>query len=180
LYDRFQLKDDNNHEFKHIVDHKLTASGLMLTVKYTGDTEEERLQVPFLVLKKDVPLELARCIRDKVVQDSRQGHYNTWAKKVFKNHGRTIRRIRRYYNIDCMIRAQKNRTKSGMSRNQWNAAMPLREKYGIRIPQSIRQAIIFDDENNNTKWQDYMAKEIESLKKLDVFEFHPSNNKCPK
>jgi len=58
--------------------------------------------------------------------------------------------------------------------------MPLREKYGIRIPQSIRQAIIFDDENNNMKWQDYMAKEIESLKKLDVFEFHPSNNKCPK
>jgi len=58
--------------------------------------------------------------------------------------------------------------------------MPLREKYGIRIPQSIRQAIIFDDKNKNTKWQDSMAKKIGSLKKLDVFEFHPSNHKCLK
>jgi len=41
--------------------------------------------------------------------------------------------------------------------------MPLREKHGIRIPQSIRQAIIFDDKNKNTKWQDSMAKEIGSL-----------------
>jgi len=69
----------------------------MLTVKYTGDTEEETLQVSFLVLKKDLPLELARYIRDKVVEDSRRGHYNTWAKKVIKNHGRTIQRIQRYY-----------------------------------------------------------------------------------
>jgi len=71
LYDQFQLEGDNNYEFEHIVDHKLTASGLMLTVKYTGDTKGETLQVPFLVLKKDVPLELARYIRDKVVEDSR-------------------------------------------------------------------------------------------------------------
>jgi len=53
-------------------------------------------------------------------------------------------------------------------------------KYGIQIPQIIRRAIIFDDENKNTKWQDSMTKEIGSLKKLDVFEFHPSNHKCPK
>ena len=179
LHDQFQIEDDNNYKFERIIDHKLTASGLILTVKYAGDTEEKTLQVPFLVLKKDVPLELARYIRDKVVEDNRQGHYNAWAKKVIKNHGRTIRHIRRYYNIDCTIRARKNRTKSGMSWNQRNAAIPLREKYGIRIPQSIRQAIIFDDENKNTKWQHSMAKEIGSLKKLDVFEFHPSNHKCP-
>ena len=67
-----------------------------------------------------------------------------------------------------------------MSQNQRNAVIPLREKYGTRIPQSIRHAIIFDDENKNTKWQDSMAKEIGSLKKLNVFEFHPSNHKCHK
>ena len=105
LHNQFQLEDDDNYEFERIIDHKLTAPGLMLTVKHTGDTEEETLQVPFLVLKKDVPLELARYIRDKVVEDSRRGHYNTWAKKVIKNHGRTVRRIRRYYNINCVIRA---------------------------------------------------------------------------
>ena len=155
-HDQFQLEDDDNCEFERIVDHKLTASGLMLTVKHAGDTEEETSQVPFSVLKKDVPLELARCIRDKVVEDSRQGHCNTWVRKVIKNHGRTIRRIQRHHNIGCAIRAQKNRTKSGMSRNQRNAATPLREKHGIRIPQSIRQAIIFDDEtrmrNGKTPW----------------------------
>jgi len=40
LYDQFQLKDDDKYKFERIVNHKLTASGLMLTVKYTGDTEE--------------------------------------------------------------------------------------------------------------------------------------------
>ena len=94
LHDQFQLEDDDDYEFERIINHKLTASGLMPMVKYTGDTEKETLQVPFLVLKKDAPLELARCIHDKVVEDSRQGHYNTWAKKVIKNHDRTIRRIR--------------------------------------------------------------------------------------
>jgi len=90
LHDEFQLEDGDNYEFERIIDHKLTASGSMLTVKYTGDTKEETLKGSFLVLKKDVPLELARYIHDKVVEDSRQGHYNTWAKKVIKNHGRTI------------------------------------------------------------------------------------------
>ena len=71
LHNQFQLKDDDNYKFERIVDHKLTASGLMLTVKYAGDTEEGTLQVPFLVLKKDLPLELARHIRDKAVEDSR-------------------------------------------------------------------------------------------------------------
>jgi len=94
LHNQFQLEDDDNYEFERIIDHKLTASGLMLTVKHAGDTEEETLQVPFLVLKKDAPLKLAQCIRDKVVEDSRRGHYNAWAKKVIKNHGRTIQPIR--------------------------------------------------------------------------------------
>ena len=71
LHNQFQLKDDDNYKFERIVNHKLTASGLMLTVKYAGDTEEGTLQVPFLVLKKDLPLELAGHIRDKAVEDSR-------------------------------------------------------------------------------------------------------------
>ena len=47
LYDQFQMEDDKNYEFDLIADHKLTGSGLMLTVRYVGDTDEEMLQVPF-------------------------------------------------------------------------------------------------------------------------------------
>jgi len=180
LYDQFQHEDNEDYEFDKIVDHKLTTSGLTLTVKYIGETQDDVLEVPFKILKKDVPLELAKYIRDNVVESRRSGHFNTWATNVIKTHGRTVRRMRRYYNVGRTVRARKNRTKAGISRNQRNAAMPMREKYGIRIPQSIRQAILFDEQNKNMLWQDSVAKEINSLKTLDVFSFKSASHVCSK
>jgi hypothetical protein len=37
-----------------------------------------------------------------------------------------------------------------------------------------------DKQNKNTKWADAIAKEMEGMKRLDVFEFHSPGKRCPK
>ena len=46
--------------------------------------------IPFPILKHDVPVELARFIRDKVVEDKRGGYHNEWAKNTLKAHSRGV------------------------------------------------------------------------------------------
>ena len=62
-----------------------------------------------------------------------------------------------------------------MSKNQHIAQKaqqrPL-EKYGYKIPRNIREALLFDQINGNTKWADAIAKEMGSLERLGVFEYH--------
>jgi hypothetical protein len=49
-----------------------------------------------------------------------------------------------------------------------------REKYGIKIPNSVKAALAFDHEAGHTKWADAIAKEMTSLDQLLVFKYHPS------
>jgi hypothetical protein len=37
---------------------------------------------------------------------------------------------------------------------------PKRLKYGVQVPCTVKEAISFDSENNNTLWQDAMKKEM--------------------
>ena len=53
--------------------------------------DEAIVDIPFGVSKKDEPVIVARYIKEYVVEDKRQGDYNTWAKKTLKCHTRTIR-----------------------------------------------------------------------------------------
>jgi hypothetical protein len=78
---------------------------LVLKVRYyDDDISEHDLAVPFPILKRDVPLELARFIGDKVVEDRRGGHYNLWAKSTLKAHARGVRRLYHSYNVDPTYR----------------------------------------------------------------------------
>ena len=52
-----------------------------------------------------------------------------------------------------------------------------REKFGIVIPNSTREALLLDKINNDTKWGDAIAKEMNCLIHLDVFSFHPPNTR---
>lgn len=180
LLHQFNVEDEEDMEFDAIVDHSLTASGLTFKIKYLGMTEDEVLTVPFRIIKKDFPLETAKYIRQNVLEERRGGKYNAWAQATIKAHSRLIRRLHRHYNIGRTLRARKNRTKAGMSRNQRIAAIVNREKYGIKVPQNVRQALLYDTTNNNTLWSDAIAKEMTSLLKLNVFKFHSSTHKCSK
>jgi hypothetical protein len=126
LYDQFQMEDDEDSTFEQIVGHSVTSSGPTLKVKYCGMSEEEFLDVPFRILQRDVPLELAKYVRDNVIEEHRGGHYNTWTKHITKSHhGQTIHRLCRHNNI--------GRTIQTISYNQQSFVISDKEKYGIKI-----------------------------------------------
>ena len=56
----------------------------------------------------------------------------------------------------------------------------MREKYGIKIPNTTREALILDRINGENKWYDAIQKELIALEKLNVWKFHPSHHKMPR
>ena len=67
LHDHHQMHTDHDHTFHRICGHHFTNGSLVLTVKYLSDlTDSLTLNVPFSILKKDVPIKLAQCIREHV------------------------------------------------------------------------------------------------------------------
>jgi ribosomal protein L37E len=172
LYDPFQMEDDDDHEIDKIVDHVFKDGILILKVRYQGETKGEHvLEVPFGVLKKDIPLELAKYVQDHVLDEKRNGHYNQWAKKTIQTHGRCVRCLYRSYNIDKTIRANQ-------TRQARNAKIQDRVKYDIRVLRNTREALLLDKQNKNTKWADAIAKEMTALNRLDVFEYKSPSHAC--
>ena len=49
--------------------------------------------------------------------------------------------------------------------------MKLREKFGIRIPNNVKEALILDRINNDAKWKDVIEKEFGALEKMNVWKF---------
>jgi hypothetical protein len=147
------------------------------------DIGEHVLNIPFPVLKQDVPVELARFIRDKVIEDKRNGFYNTWAKNTLKTHGRGVRRLYRAYNVDASYRiyltrrAKANRM-SKNARNEMETKDKNKVKMGIKVPRNTREALLFDKIDKNSKWADAIFKEMAGLHRLNVFKFHAPNHKC--
>ena len=85
------------------MDHYFYKGVLTLKVNYlTIDDQQTTLEIPFGILRKDVPLELAKYIQENVVDEKRGGYYNTWSKNTIKAHGRCIRRLYRSYNVEII------------------------------------------------------------------------------
>ena len=55
-----------------------------------------------------------------------------------------------------------------------------KKKSGLKISQNTRQALLLGIANGNTKWAKTNAKEMEGMKRLDVFKFYPPNKECKK
>merc|ERR1712197_40357 len=55
-----------------------------------------------------------------------------------------------------------------------------REKFGIKIPNTIEEALKFDREAGNHKWAEAIKKEMDNLIRLNVFKFHPADKEFPK
>ena len=104
--------------------------------------------VPFGILKKDVPLELARYIKNKVVESRRRGYYSLWAKKIVTNNSRSIKRLRRIYRTSNMLNVLKTRrANANMSKSGINKKSIGKEKFGVQIPRNIKKALFFDKNN---------------------------------
>eukprot|EP00957_Ditylum_brightwellii_P211062 15365713-Ditylum_brightwellii.AAC.2 len=48
----------------------------------------------------------------------------------------------------------------------------MREKFGIRVPKSTREAMLLDKANGDNKWGDTIVKEMSTLERLCVFKYY--------
>ena len=48
-------------------------------------------------------------------------------------------------------------------------------KCGVRVPQTIEEALRFDEENGNDHWANAISKEMDTLNKLNCFSVAPTN-----
>jgi hypothetical protein len=55
-----------------------------------------------------------------------------------------------------------------------------RYKYGVQIPRNMAHAIELDEQNGNKLWQDAIAKEMNTLHKMQVFEILKQGERAPK
>jgi len=133
------------------------------------------------MLKKDRPIEVAKYIINNVIEESRRGQHITWAKNTIKSANHTIRRISRYYNIDRVERLIEKRKINvrRMSRNKRNQKQKRRIKFGIKVPNNVREALLFDRENKNTLRANAIKKEMTALDQAGVFEYKPNHHKIP-
>ena len=67
-----------------------------------------------------------------------------------------------------------------MSKNTRNAKLGPRNKFGCEVPQNTKQALLLDKLNNNTKWADFIAKEMGGLDRLGVFQYFDSGTRFGK
>jgi len=88
-----------------------------------------------------------------VVENKGGGMYGQWAKKIITGSNRTIRRLSRYHNVDRVMRMRKNSEISlklrRLSKNAQNQKKTNREKFGIKVPNCVRDALILDRINKN-------------------------------
>ena len=169
---------EEDYEFHSITNHRWQDGLLILTIELTSG---KSFEIPFNQIKKDRPLEVAKYIRKEVIEEKRGGPHEIWAKKIIKNANRTVRRLSRHYNIDRFIRlaSTKNIVIRRLSRNKRNENISNREKFGIKIPNSVKEALIFDRQNNNTLWGDAILKEMTALDQARCFKYYPPTYKVP-
>ena len=166
--------EEEDFEFHHIHSYKWEDGILNFTIELTSG---KRLDIPFSLIKKDRPMETARYIRNHVVEKSRNGYYGTWAKNILKQAERNIRRMKKYYNIDRIVRinSDKKITTRRLSGNKRNQQSKKRMKFGISIPNSVREALLLDSKNKNNLWSEAIKKEMTALDKAGVFQYKSPN-----
>ena len=163
----------------------MSTTNLTLNLKVRFDSGK-LFDIPFSVLKKDVPLELARYIKEHVVEQHHGGVYNTWSKRTIKKYSRVVRRLYQVHKIvvpDQAITTRRARNFRGANKlnrpsgNARRANQPQREKFGIKIPSNVLEALQLDADNGNKLWAEAIAKEMDAQNEKEVWEFHHPNFK---
>ena len=146
-------------------------------------------EIPFNLIKKDRPIETAKFILKEVVEAKRGGKYSVWAKNILKKASRTIRRMARYHNVDRVMRLRKHKeiiigirslSIRRLSKNRRHEKTKNKEKFGIKVPNNVREALIFDRENQNNLWADAILKEMTALDTAGCFEYFPPHHRFDK
>ena len=147
--------DLEDFNVKSIVIHSFEQGHLRLLAELeTG----EFLPIPFHQVKKDHPTMVAQCVIENDVGRTQK----KWAQNILKQRLRALRRLHFMHGVDkafhIKIRRKIKKDHLSKSKNSRNAKMKLRKKFGIRIPNNVRETLILDKINNDAKWQDAIEK----------------------
>ena len=91
--------------------------------------------------------------------------------------------MNRYFNVDCIIRLSQNKELrkepqiKWLSRNNRIQRKPKVIKFGIKVPNNVREVLILDKENVNNLWAEAIQKEMTALNQASVFIYHPPSYK---
>ena len=120
--------------------------GWTLLVRWKNGSEQ---WVPLKLLKDNYPVEIADYAMPNQIQDA--SAFIWWVPYT----------LRKRDVIPSSVKARVRQTNI---------------KYGIKVPRTLKEAIMFDKENNNTFWHDAVDKEMNGI--LPGFDF-PDSNKPP-
>jgi Reverse transcriptase (RNA-dependent DNA polymerase) len=100
--------------------------------------------IPLKEMKESFPVETARYGRDRKLLD--EPAFDWWARHVLKKAQTVLSKVKSKY---------------------WERT----HKYGIRIPKTVKEAIMLDKENGDTLWMDSIRKEMSAMRvALEEFE----------
>ena len=102
-----------------------------------------------------------------------------WAKKNLQDYDKTIHRITRLYDFyldenNDVCSARRAVINKGKRKRKPFREKP-RYKYGVKIPQNVKEALDFGKENEINKCAEAMKLEIQLLNDLECFEFQPKD-----
>ena len=148
-------------DFESIVTHRSSIDPkrrgkLDVLVKWAG--YEEPTWEPMEMIKKDDPVTLAKCSQDHdLLEQSRW----KWANAHVKKRKRFARMMRQVH----LCKKKTNTIKCN---------------FGVRIPRGIREALLLDQQNGNTKWRDAIETELRALhEENECFEVKSSKDEIP-
>jgi hypothetical protein len=150
-----QEDGDQLWTFDRILDHRLIKydGKQIMEVEVLWDTGEKSWE-PLNIIKTDDPVTVAQYVKERNLMDK---PYWKWANRYIKNPKRFLRLCRQ------ISLAKK---KQG----------PM-YKFGIKVPNGIKEALTIDGEAKNELWSEAVKKELTKIIEFQVFK--PAANNTP-
>ena len=171
-----ESESPSNERPKKIVGHKWKDGALRLEVEWpTQETTFERVGDA----KLDYPRMTANYIVNNTVKRGNRDRHYSWAVKTIRDLERTARRLNRLYDYEIddndsikLVRRTNAGRKKKKKKVDYNKPV---YRYGVQVPQTVKQALQFDAKNGDDSWQKAIEKEIGTLTSVECFVFKPKD-----
>jgi hypothetical protein len=170
-------------------EYKLTDIEEILHLRHNPDdgklhakirwNNQQETYIPVDLLQNDGPMKLAKHIRDNLVERTRKGYWNTWARTTINDINNTNRKLRRMYKNITNIDPFYPYSRRIIRRQKRQFSIQMQTYLGIAIPRTVQEAISLDNKNQDSKWNDAMKKEIDGIQEHGTFEFLEPDSDVP-
>lgn len=87
-------------QYMSIEGHIFRGGNFILNIRYRMVYGDQMMKIPFEIFKEDRPQEVAKYIRDNVMESRRDGRYSWWFREVLRISIRLIITMRRWNYVD--------------------------------------------------------------------------------